>query len=75
MQVPSDFPLSSCKRLRLSYIVDMPGDEGELSLFEMGEGANDCLDDMRKMGMPDSIMRTIIQQWLNWRSARMMWKG
>ncbi len=55
--------LPGCKRLCLSYIVDMSGDRDEPSLLEIGFGerANDLLDEMRKKGMQDSIMRTLVE--------------
>ncbi len=62
MLSPSDSPLSGCKRLRLSYIVDMPGDEDKPSLWDLCESANDFLDKMRKRGIPESTLTKMVEK-------------
>jgi len=62
-------PLSGCKRLRISSLIDMPADDDDL--FGLGGSADACLEEMRKRGMSDTIF---LQHWFKWQWKKKMWK-
>ena len=50
---------SSCKRLRVSSLVDMSGDEDQL--FEMCTTASECLEELRSRGVDVAMWKKMVE--------------